>query len=83
MKEREIIYNSFDDMIIWSTWSDGCEVICIHGDHVFYYCPGQLLDMVLFTDLLKRMNIGSNDRDNIRNYVGELYDEWKATIKYK
>ena len=81
MKKREIIYDDQENFLIWSEWEDGVELIAVYGDKCFYYCPGQLLDMVLFTDLLKRMNIGQNDRDNIRNYVLDLYDQWRGAKK--
>ena len=83
MKERTIIYNSFNDMIIWSTWSDGCEVICVHGDHVYYYVPNKLPDMILLTQLMEKMNISEDGRNGIRNTIMELYDDWKAVNKYK
>ena len=81
MKERTIIYNSFNDMIIWSTWSNGCEIICIHGDKVYYYVPNKLPDMILLTQLMERMKLGENDRNNIRNVVMDLYDEFVKNKK--
>lgn len=78
MKKREIIYDNHDeDFIIWSTDDRNAELICIKGDRVFYYCPGQLLDMVLFTQLMQKMNLGENDQNNIRNVVLDLYDSWR------
>ena len=84
MKERTIIFDNHDeDFIIWSTDDKNAELICVRGDRVFYYLPNKILDMLLFTKLMESMNLGKNDRDNIRNVVMEKYDEWKAANKYK
>ena len=78
MKERTIIFdNHDDDFIIWSTDDKSAELICVKGDRVFYYVPNRLLDMVLFTQLMEKMNLGKNDQDNIRNVVMDLYDTFK------
>ena len=77
MKMREIIYDDGENFIIWSECDEGVELICVHGDKVFYYTPNKLPDMILFTELMKRLNIGENDRNGIRNYIMELYDRWR------
>lgn len=83
MKERTFLYDDGENFIIWSTDDKSAELICVKGDRVFYYVPNRLLDMVLFTQLMEKMNFGENDQNNIRNVVMEKYDEWKAANKYK
>lgn len=84
MKKREIIFDNHDEnFIIWSTNDDVAEIIAVYGDRVFYYVPNKILDMVLFTQLMEKMNISEDGRNGIRNTIMELYDTWKAANKYK
>lgn len=80
MKTREMLFDDGENFIIWSTDDKNAELICVKGDRVFYYLPNKLLDMVLFTQLMEKMNLGKNDQDNIRNVVMDLYDSWKANL---
>lgn len=80
MKKREMLFDNGEDFIIWSTDDKIAELICVKGDRVFYYLPNRLLDMVLFTQLMQKMNLGENDQNNIRNVVLDLYDAWKANL---
>lgn len=82
MKKRSFLYDDGENFIIWSETDSTVELICVYGDKVFYYVPNSLIDNVLFTQLMERLNIGENDRNNIRNIVMEMYDSWrKENIK--
>ena len=81
MKDRKVIYDDQENFIIWNEWEDGVEIIVIYGDKALYYQPGQLLDMVLFTQILEKLNLGEYDRNNIRNIIFDLYDSWKGVNK--
>ena len=77
MKERTFLYDDGENFIIWSTDDKNAELICVHGDYVYYYVPNKLPDMILLTQLMERMNLGENDRNNIRNVILDLYDSWR------
>ena len=84
MKERTFLYDDGDNnFIIWSTNDDVAEIIAVYDDRVFYYLPNKILDIVLFTQLMEKMNISEDGRNGIRNTIMEFYDEWKAANKYK
>lgn len=83
MKKREFLYDNGEDFIIWSEDDRSVELICVKGDRVYYYVPNRLLDMLLFTQLMERLNLGENDQNNIRNIVMDLYDTWrKKCLKF-
>lgn len=77
MKKREFLYDDGENFIIWSEDDRSVELICVKGDRVYYYVPNRLLDMLLFTQLMERMNLAEVDQNNIRNIVMERYDAWK------
>ena len=77
MKERTFLYDDGESFIIWSESDKAVELICVYGDHVYYYLPNKLPDMILLTQLMERMKLGENDRNNIRNVILDLYDSWR------
>ena len=81
MKERQFLFDNGESFIIWSESDKAVELICVHGDHVYYYVPNKLPDMLLLSDLMTRMNIAENDQNNIRNYIFEMYDDFKLSHK--
>ena len=80
MKKRLFLFDDGEQFIIWSEHENGVELICVKGDTVYYYVPNKLPDMILFTQLMERMHISENDRNNIRNIVIEMYDDWKKSL---
>ena len=81
MKTREIIYDDGENFIIWSESDKAVELICVYGDHVYYYVPNKLPDMILLTQLMEKMNISEDGRNGIRNTIMEMYDEFKLKSK--
>lgn len=73
MKDRIFLFNNEHDSIIWNNG----EIITIKDDKVHYFKPNNLQDLVLMDFIMGTMHIGLNDRDNIRNYIFDLYDEYK------
>lgn len=77
MIKREIIYDDVDgNAIIWCQDNEDAEITCIYEDKEMYYEPDKLLDIVLFTQVMDSMSVGENDRNNIRKYITELWDEF-------
>ena len=78
MIKREILWDNVDgDAIVWCQNNEDVEITCISGDKEMYYDPDKLLDTVLFIQVMDKMHIGDNDRNNIRKYIIELWDEFK------
>ena len=77
MRTLERIYSDDENFIVISECKTGIELVCVYGDKVFYYVPNRLLDMVLFSKLMERMNISEDEQNEIRNTVGDKFDSWK------
>lgn len=77
MIKREILWDNVDgDAIVWCQNNDDADITCISGDKEMYYDPDKLLDTVLFTQVMDSMNISDEDRNNIRHYITELWNEF-------
>lgn len=77
MNERIFLFDNEHDSIIWNKG----EIITIKDDKVNYFKPNDLMDLVLMDFIIETMNLGLNDRNNIRNYIFDLYDEYKKINK--
>lgn len=88
MIKREIIWdNVAGDCMIWMQDNEDAEVTCISGDKVIYYKPDdmftfhddpdKLLHDALFMGVMNSMKISEKDRNNIRKYIKELWDEFE------
>lgn len=77
MEERIFLFDNEHDSIIWNKG----EIITIKDDKVNYFKPNDLMDLVFMDFIMQTMNLGLNDRNNIRNYIFDLYDEYKKINK--
>ena len=77
MEERIFLFDNGHDSIIWNKG----EIITIKDDKVNYFKPNNLMDLVFMDFIMQTMNLGLNDRNNIRNYIFDLYDEYKKINK--
>ena len=74
---REIIYQSEHDMIIYSNK----EVIVVKDDKVKYLKANRLLDLICLHWYMEEMNLSENSRNDIVQYILDLYDEERGQTK--